>query len=85
MTEEQKPEFPIRINKYLAHEGRGSRREIDRLVEEGKVLINGKVAELGAKVHEGDKIEIATRGSREKEQGRMRALERRNRRDKGRR
>ncbi len=55
------PTFPMRINKYLALEGRGSRREMDKLVEAGKVLINGKIAELGTKVNEGDKVEIRFR------------------------
>lgn len=48
----------MRINKYLAMEGRGSRRDMDKLVEAGRVLINDKVAELGSKVSEGDKVEI---------------------------
>lgn len=50
--------FPMRINKYLAMEGRGSRRDMDKLVEGGKILINDKVAVLGSKVNEGDKVEI---------------------------
>lgn len=64
MNEQQEPSFPMRINKYLAMEGRGSRREMDVLVEEGKVLINGRVAVLGDKVNEGDKIEIRFRGTK---------------------
>ncbi|HEY0908169.1 MAG TPA: S4 domain-containing protein [Candidatus Paceibacterota bacterium] len=55
---EAEPVFPMRINKYLAMEGRGSRRDMDKLVEAGRVLINDKVAELGSKVSEGDKVEI---------------------------
>jgi 23S rRNA pseudouridine2604 synthase len=55
---EEAPVFPMRINKYLAMEGRGSRRDMDKLVEGGKILINDKVAVLGSKVNEGDKVEI---------------------------
>ncbi|MCR4606045.1 MAG: pseudouridine synthase [Eubacterium sp.] len=44
----------IRINKYLAVAGVCSRREADRLVEDGRVTINGKVAENGCKVIDGD-------------------------------
>lgn len=46
----------MRINKYLASCGVASRRECDRLVAEGKVTINGKRAELGAEVCEGDEV-----------------------------
>jgi len=51
-------EFPMRINKYLAHQGIASRREADVLVEAGKVLINGKKAKNGDQVHETDKVEV---------------------------
>ena len=43
-----------RINKYLSEVGYCSRREGDRLIQEGKVTINGKVPEMGTKVEEGD-------------------------------
>jgi len=48
----------IRINKYLSDRKICSRREADRLVEAGKVLVNGKAAMLGQKVSEKDKVEI---------------------------
>ena len=48
----------IRINKYLASAGVCSRREADRLVEEGKVLINGNRAEPGSKVFEDDDVTV---------------------------
>ena len=51
-------EFPMRINKYLAHQGIASRREADVLVEAGKVLINGKKAKNGDQVTATDKIEV---------------------------
>ena len=47
-----------RINKYLSEAGYCSRRVADRLIEEGKVTINGKNSEIGAKVEEGDLIEV---------------------------
>lgn len=40
----------IRLNKYLADAGVCSRREADRLIEEGRVTIDGIVASLGDKV-----------------------------------
>ena len=48
----------MRINKYLANAGICSRREADRLVEDGKVLINGNVAENGSKVFPDDKVSV---------------------------
>ena len=51
-------EFPIRLNKYLAHTGVASRREADELIAAGKVTINGKKAEMGQKVEKDDKVEV---------------------------
>ena len=48
----------VRINKYLSEVGYCSRRVADRLIAEGKVTINGKVPEIGAKVGQGDQVEI---------------------------
>ena len=47
-----------RINKYLSEVGYCSRRIADRLINEGKVTINGKVPEMGTKVVEGDQVEV---------------------------
>ena len=47
-----------RINKYLSEVGYCSRRVADRLIEKGKVTINGKVPEMGTKIEEGDQVEV---------------------------
>ncbi|KGF89090.1 MULTISPECIES: 23S rRNA pseudouridine(2604) synthase RluF [Prochlorococcus] len=47
-----------RINKYLSEVGYCSRRAADRIIEEGKVTINGKTSDLGAKVEGGDQVEV---------------------------
>ena len=47
-----------RINKYLSEVGYCSRRGADKLIEEGKVTINGKIPEMGTKVEEGDQVEV---------------------------
>ena len=47
-----------RVNKYLSEVGYCSRRIADRLIEEGKVTINGKVPAKGTKVEEGDQVEV---------------------------
>ena len=47
-----------RINKYLSESGYCSRRAADRLIEEGKVTINGEIPEMGTKVKEDDQVEV---------------------------
>lgn len=42
----------IRLNKYLSEAGVCSRREADKLIESGKVTVDGKRAEMGMKVTE---------------------------------
>ncbi|MGN0432699.1 MAG: pseudouridine synthase [Lachnospiraceae bacterium] len=46
----------IRINKYLAMSGICSRREADKLIEQGIVTINGRTAQTGDRVEKGDKV-----------------------------
>ena len=45
-----------RLNKYLASCGICSRRDADRLITQGRVLVNGRRAETGMQVGEEDKI-----------------------------
>ena len=47
-----------RINKYLSEVGYCSRRRADKLIEEGKVTINGKIPEIGTKVDDCDLVEV---------------------------
>lgn len=56
MTSEDKP--LTRINKYLSEIGYCSRREADRLVAAGRVLVNGKKAEMGLKICSEDQITV---------------------------
>lgn len=51
----------IRLNKYIASSGICSRREADKLIESGKVSVNGVVADLGTRVLEGDSVEVEGR------------------------
>jgi 23S rRNA pseudouridine2604 synthase len=48
----------IRINKYLSEVGFCSRRAADKLIEEMRVTINGKVPEMGTKVQHGDVVKV---------------------------
>lgn len=47
-----------RINKFISETGFCSRREADKLIEQGRVKINGLLPEMGTKVNDGDKVEI---------------------------
>ena len=50
-------EWPMRLNKYLAHAGIASRREADELIKNGMVTVNGEVVtEMGYKVNETDEV-----------------------------
>lgn len=46
----------MRINKYLASQGLGSRREIDQAIADREVLVNGSPAKLGQLLQAGDQI-----------------------------
>jgi len=48
----------IRINKYISSTGFCSRREADRFIENGKVLVNGKKAKIGTKVGTYDSVSV---------------------------
>ena len=50
-----------RLNKYLADSGLCSRREADRLIERGKVRINGRIAQIGDRVQPGDQVMAGNR------------------------
>jgi len=48
----------IRINKFLSEVGYCSRREADKLLEQGRITINGKIPELGTKVLPTDEVRV---------------------------
>ncbi len=47
-----------RINKYLSEAGFCSRREADKLIEQGRVTINDNIPEMGTKVAENDVVKV---------------------------
>lgn len=49
---------PKRLNKYLSEAGFCSRRSADKLIDEGRVKINGTLATMGEKVNPEDEIEV---------------------------
>ena len=51
----------MRLNKYISETGICSRREADAWIAGGRVTINGKRAELGTQVNEGDEVRVDER------------------------
>lgn len=47
-----------RLNKFISETGICSRREADRLIEDGLVMVNGRVADLGVQVTADDHIKV---------------------------
>lgn len=54
-----------RINKYLSEMGYCSRRAADKLLEEGRITINGVIPELGTRVSDEDLVEVDGKAIRE--------------------
>ena len=48
----------VRVNKYLSEIGHCSRRAADKLIEEGRIKVNGKAVIMGQKITTQDRIEI---------------------------
>ena len=51
-------ELEVRLNKYLSECGVCSRRQADEWIQQGKVKVNGEVAEMGRKVTKYDKVTL---------------------------
>ena len=56
LTQLEEVKDEIRINKFLSEAGVCSRREADRYIMEGKVKIDGEIAQMGSKVRKGSKV-----------------------------
>ncbi len=48
----------MRLNSYISSTGICSRREADKLIEQGRVQINDQIAVLGTRVKEGDQVAV---------------------------
>lgn len=69
LKEKKSADEQIRLNKFLSDAGYCSRREADRIVEQGVVKVNGKTAVMGQKVTINDSIMVKGKNiSREEEQ-----------------
>ncbi|MDW4511407.1 23S rRNA pseudouridine(2604) synthase RluF [Priestia megaterium] len=49
----------MRLNKFISESGKASRRGADKLISEGRVTVNGKVAKVGDQVKPGDDIRVS--------------------------
>jgi 16S rRNA U516 pseudouridylate synthase RsuA-like enzyme len=49
---------PVRVNRYLASTGLGSRRAVEELIRESRVTVNGQVADLATRVNDGDDVRV---------------------------
>lgn len=48
----------MRLNNYISSSGYCSRRQADKLIEEGQVRVNGRPAQLGMRVSDADKVQV---------------------------
>lgn len=68
---ESKQVYSERLGKALAMSGVASRRDCDALIASGKVLVNGKTAELGQQITQKDRVEVLGKPVRIKWQDRL--------------
>ena len=66
MRENQTTETTVRLNKFLSEAGVCSRREADRLIENGKVTVDGKRAEMGMRVSPFQRVCVGKKEVRQK-------------------
>jgi 23S rRNA pseudouridine2604 synthase len=52
------PNDGIRLNKFISESGMCSRRDADRMIESGKVKVNGKQAIMGCRVTDADQVVV---------------------------
>lgn len=58
----------MRINKFISEKGICSRREADKLIEDGRITINGITAEMGSKVKKGDEVRLDGKQLKQREE-----------------
>lgn len=76
MTDDKPAPQGEKLQKVLARAGLGSRREMEKTIQQGKVAVNGQIAQLGDRVELTDKIEVDGRRVKleKPEQRRIRVL-----------
>ncbi len=62
----------MRLNKFISHNSKYSRREADRLIEAGEVKINKKtILEFGYELQDGDQVTVKNKAIKAKKQGEL--------------
>ncbi|MUH98428.1 23S rRNA pseudouridine(2604) synthase RluF [Aliivibrio fischeri] len=56
-----------RLNKFISDTGYCSRREADKLIDQQRITINGKIPEMGTKVADGDEVLVDGKPLKEKQ------------------
>ena len=57
-TAEAEVVTPVKLQKVLAEQGLGSRREMEKWIEAGRIEVNGEMAHLGQRVVPEDKLRV---------------------------
>ena len=57
--------YPLRLNRHLYLEKICSRREADRMIQRGEVLVNNRVAVLGQKINKDDVVSLVGHARRQ--------------------
>ena len=60
------PKESVRLNKFLSEAGVCSRREADRLIESGRVTVDGRRAEMGMRVDPSQRVCVGKKEVRQK-------------------
>lgn len=68
MEGNQTTETMIRLNKFLSEAGVCSRREADRLIESGKVTVDGKRTQTGMRILPSQKVRVGKKEIRQKQE-----------------
>ena len=58
---ENEDKSDVRLNRFLSDAGFCSRREADRLIEAGRVTVDGTKAELGTRVRPGQVVKVGSK------------------------
>lgn len=57
-VDNKEEKYPMRLSRHLYLKNICSRREADRIIEKGEILVNGEKATLGMKVNENDDVKL---------------------------
>lgn len=65
---------PERIQKVLAEQGLGSRRQIEAWIDAGRIRVNGELAKLGDRITSLDRVQVDGRPLRRRREGEVQVI-----------